>query len=112
MSSFLKHKRKAIRLKTKLITLNQKRNRMDQILISEEDWEEDDLVMRSDRSNEESPCESPTSKFMPKVIYLDGIEKGLLLVWSKSTFIFQKYVNKDRLPEEFEELLQNTTKSL
>ena len=85
MSNFLKHKPKLIRLKTKLITLNLKRNIINQILMSEEAWEEDDLVMRSDLSNEWSPCESPTSKFMPKVIYLEGIEKGLLLVWSKST---------------------------
>ena len=111
MSGFLKHKLKVISLKTKLTTLNQKRNKMDQMLMSEESWEED-LFMRSDYSNEGSPCESPTSNFMPKVIYLDEIEKGLLLVWSKSTPIFQRYVKGDRLSEEFEELLQNTTESL
>ena len=76
--------------------------------MSEETWE-DDLVKRSDRSNEGNPCESLTSKFIPKVIYLDEIEKELLLVWSKSKFIFQKYINEDRLSEE---LLQITTESL
>ena len=45
--------------------------------MTEESWEEDDLFMRSDYSNEGSPCESPTSTFMPKVIYLDEIEKRL-----------------------------------
>ena len=39
-------------------------------------------------------------------------KKGLLLVWSKSTPIFQNYVKGDRLSEEFEKLLQNTTESL
>ena len=85
---------------------------MEKIMHPEEAWEEDELEMELESNIDRGVHDIQMPKFTPKVLDLNKIEKGLLLVCSKVTSAFQKYVFWDRFQTDYEDLLKNITENL